>query len=389
MTHSITRLTAQFALTFAVILFGNIALTQVVWAQDTTAPKNNDTKDVSAVVGGMEFRSGDALIVSEPIDRDLFLAGSSIRVEQPVTGDLFAAGQDVTIDTTVTGDLRVAASSVTIRGVVGGNVLIFASTVKIDDTAQVQGHVNLYGATIVTDGTVGKSYTAAGESVLVNGALNGEAKIDANTVEFGQAATIAGAATVKGANEPKIATDAQRAQIQYTAVDRNEEKQNTADEFWTRLRSAFFWYVALSLIGIAVLLLWGVRSRLIVEALDTAPFFAFVKGFIALVVTPVVVVLAAVTIIGLPLSLFIAGVYIAALAIAKIFVGAWIGNKLLPGQSQEGVRGIIIQFLVGFLILSIVTATPYIGGILGFIATILGLGALVSVSVNAVHHKIK
>ena len=86
------------------------------------------------------------------------------------------------------------------------------------------------------------------------------------------------------------------------------------------------------------------------------------------------VVVAAVTLVGIPVSLMLLAVYLPAIYLAKVWVGAFLGRILLkPTGATKG--DWLLGLLVGLLLLTIVGFIPYLGGLVRLGVVCLGLGA--------------
>jgi len=82
----------------------------------------------------------------------------------------------------------------------------------------------------------------------------------------------------------------------------------------------------------------------------------------------------AITLVGIPASLMLLAVYLAAIYLAKIWVGAFLGRILLkPAGATKS--DWLLGLLVGLLILTIVEFIPYLGGLVRLGVVCLGLGA--------------
>jgi len=137
----------------------------------------------------------------------------------------------------------------------------------------------------------------------------------------------------------------------------------------------YLWQVA-RLIGaflVGLAFLWfvpGYRSVSIgagVDALKTAGV-----GFLIMVSVPIMAVLVAFTLVGLPLSFIAIAAWLLSLYLAKIVVGAVVGRMLL---SQSG--SLPWTLLAGLAIIIVAVNLPFIGGIINLVLTIVGLGLLV------------
>ena len=150
--------------------------------------------------------------------------------------------------------------------------------------------------------------------------------------------------------------------------------------------SISIWFAALLLLpGLVIWRLVGPRD--LPSALQVAPAFALSLAVIALIgwlcfvlgagfngvkaASIAVIVLSA---IGLPISLMLFAVYLAAIYLAKVWVGAFLGRILL--KSSGTTKGDwFLGLLVGLLILTIVGFIPYLGGVVRLGVVCLGLGA--------------
>jgi hypothetical protein len=89
---------------------------------------------------------------------------------------------------------------------------------------------------------------------------------------------------------------------------------------------------------------------------------------------PVAIIVAAITRVGFPVSLMLFAVYLAAIYLAKIWVGAFLGRILLkPSGATKG--DWLLGLLMGLLILTIIGFVPYLGRLVHLGVVCLGLGA--------------
>jgi len=97
-------------------------------------------------------------------------------------------------------------------------------------------------------------------------------------------------------------------------------------------------------------------------------------GFAVLAGVPVAIIVTAITLVGLPVSLMLLATYLFAIYLAKLWVGAFLGQMLLkPAGATKS--DWLLGLLVGLLILTIVGFIPYLGGLVRFVVVCLGLGA--------------
>ena len=95
-------------------------------------------------------------------------------------------------------------------------------------------------------------------------------------------------------------------------------------------------------------------------------------GLLVLVSVPIMALLVAFSLVGLPLSFIAFVAWLVFLYLAKTVVGAVIGRMLLSESNS-----LPLTLLVGLAIVIVAVNLPFIGGILNFVLTIVGLGLLV------------
>lgn len=91
----------------------------------------------------------------------------------------------------------------------------------------------------------------------------------------------------------------------------------------------------------------------------------------------IAMLLAGVTVVGLPLALLAAALYAIFVALSEIPVAVWLGSRVLHARTVLGRQGPLINFVVGALILVVVESIPLLGPITRVIAGSFGFGALV------------
>jgi hypothetical protein len=85
-------------------------------------------------------------------------------------------------------------------------------------------------------------------------------------------------------------------------------------------------------------------------------------------------VIMAITLVGLPLSFMLLALYLTAIYLAKIWVGAFLGQVILrPSAATTG--DWMLALLVGLVILTVVGFIPYLGGLIHLVVVCVGLGA--------------
>lgn len=132
-------------------------------------------------------------------------------------------------------------------------------------------------------------------------------------------------------------------------------------------------YVILILLGAVMLGVAPLRTRALAAAVAAHPVRSLGLGLLVSFIGAIVLALLAVTVVGIPAAAVVA----AALGIAALLgltaVSILIG-ELLPIESLRGRQ--YLKLLIGAGVLVMLVSIPYVGGVIGLIATILGLGSV-------------
>lgn len=133
--------------------------------------------------------------------------------------------------------------------------------------------------------------------------------------------------------------------------------------------------VSTLMLGLLVLLVAPRASEAVATAALGAPWLSLGWGFAAFVGLPLLAVVAAITLVGLPFGLGLL------LALAFIdFVGYAFAQLALGRLLWRAPRSRALAFLFGWAIVAAVTAIPFVGGVVWVAGAVFGLGA-VSVAV--------
>jgi hypothetical protein len=130
--------------------------------------------------------------------------------------------------------------------------------------------------------------------------------------------------------------------------------------------------------GLVIILLVPRRLTLVAESIRTNPWPSLGWGAVILFVTPIAAILACCTIIGIPVGLITLGLYAAAIYLAQIPVGLFVGRWIIGYFGDVEGKGIMIGALaLGLVIMHLLRLIPYFGFFVGLVIILFGLGALV------------
>jgi hypothetical protein len=230
------------------------------------------------------------------------------------------------------------------------------------------------GDVIVIDGPVTISGHATGDVVSVSGPIRLTGRVDGDLIAVSDRALLGPRARVGGDlrygdERPVLAPGASVA-----GKISNEDWADTASG-WGWVSSLAWWLaVSVSTLIVGVLLVWLAPRALSAAARAVGEHLGATIGWgVAIAIgAPLLAVLALVTVVGIPFGI---GLLLAAIPVLLVAytTTAWVvGRRMLRKRSQSPWA----MLLAGWAILRLLALIPIAGGLVGLVATVLGLGAL-------------
>jgi hypothetical protein len=230
---------------------------------------------------------------------------------------------------------------------------------------QVGDLVVFHGSSSV-DGTVNGSLTAFDAPVTVSGRVDGDVVVFNGRVELARGANVAG--DVVSQDDPIVASGAT-----IGGTTRRVQTNVNWEGFGWAGRLAWWLAVSVSTLLIGLVMLWliGRGATRLEDTGRTAIGPSIGWGLLAFFGLPILAVLALVTIVGIPLGLGVLA------ALALIYTLGYTATGWLVGRRILGARTAwVVAFLLGWGILRALALIPIVGGLIWFVAVIVGLGAL-------------
>lgn len=167
-----------------------------VWADDDDDDESWDDEDrVEAVIAGDLFGAGGSSRPDTAIEGDAFVAGGEVMVSAPVIGDAVLSGGSIHVGARIGSDLYAGGGDIIVDAAVAHNARLAGGRIRLTRHADIAGNVTLAGSSLLMEGRTGGAFTAFGESVAINRAINGDATVVARSLEVGPNARINGRLT--------------------------------------------------------------------------------------------------------------------------------------------------------------------------------------------------
>ena len=313
--------------------------------------------------------SGSTPEVIDSVAGDVMLAGGEVRFSGETGGDYLGIGGRQTINGRVHGALRAVGGRIHLTAAVTRNATMAGGALTVDRDAVIDGNAYLAGGSVRVDGAVRGGVFVSGGTVVLNGPIGADVEVIAEELSLGPGAAIAGGLRYR--------VPAGKVHIDPHA---RVTGPTTVLPAVTGGRGAYviglLWLFGFLVVGAVIVAL---LPRLMDDAADVIgvrPGWSAIVGLGWIILLPIAVVLVACTIIGLPLALLAAVVYGISLYIGRVTLAIWLGKHVLGARVRAGRSGTLLSFGIGGVLLLLVGMLPVIGSIALFIATVLGLGAL-------------
>jgi cytoskeletal protein CcmA (bactofilin family) len=304
------------------------------------------------------------------VDGDLLVWAQTVTVNGHVTGDVIGWCQHAQINGQVDGNVRTFNQSLIINGTVGRNVTTWSQTEELGPKSQVGGSLYAFGQAANVNGHLARDLVFYGESAQVSGLVGGDTTVTGRDFSITSSADLRGHTKFRGHHQPEISPGAKLASPIDFELLKERPRYTSFHFYWFQ---ALGWGAAFLFGLILVLIAPGFFS----DVLRASNRYGAATGFgiLFLIATPIAAIIVCITLIGLPLGLSTIFLYLMALYGSQVFVGAWLGEKLLGPAAGTGAT--LGHLALGLLVIRVVRNLPYVGGWALSFVVIWGLGALV------------
>lgn len=331
---------------------------------------------------GPHFRAGSAISLTEDLKGDVYLAGGTVNIDAVIDGDLIVAGGTVILNGEVTEDLRIVGGTLVLNGSIGQDVTAAGGTINFTSDSQVDGSVIAAGGNINYNGQItGNLLTRAGQASLA-GLFGQNIRLGSGSFEVAPEASIGGDLVAQYEETSSVSAEAQiigETQVEKTQYTERAERAKTR---FGGLAKGFsvagaITTLAMSLAsGLVILLLFPKFSQKLAQSIIDQPFATMGWGFLKLVVTPIVLVLLLMSLIGMPLAGIVFLLYLLSFFVANWIASLAVGQRLAKEVEVKFMDNPYWQFTVGLVLIKLVGLIPFIGDLVKFALFLMGLGAL-------------
>lgn len=311
------------------------------------------------------------------IEGDLYWAGQALNLDDTsIDRDIIAAGDTLSIrDCTVSGAVRLAARTIDIaKTTVDGSVTVAGQHVVLNSNSTANCFYAI-GETVALRGST-KSAALAGDTVTIDGTVDGDVEVWADKLILGKNARIAGTVNAHVSQDPERA---EGAQVGALKIDRTEnEDTSTANDIIGGIVAA-----ALSTCFVAILLelVFPRATASAAGMLHQRPTQLWVSGLLGTIAVVPAVLLLIVSIAGLSLAGTLLCAVIGIALVSSAFAGCAIARMVGHNQNRFAMAA------AGGIVAGALTALPLMGNFVSGVAFVFTLGYVIQIIWHNAHLK--
>jgi hypothetical protein len=280
----------------------------------------------------------------------------------------------------ISGDQLVIGNTFSLREneVLDGNMLVIGGIASTAVGSRIVGDVLLVGGTLSVDGKVNGNIVSIGGAVILGdeAVVNGDLSLLGGTLQRSNLAVING-----GVNQN--APDA--FDFDFPDAGKWWNPFNSDRSLLARVLSALFQSLAMGIFAVLVGLLLPHNLKNIATTATREPLVSSGIGLLTIIVAPIAFLLLIITILLIPVSLLGFIALSLAILLGYVSIGYVIGQRLaelFKTSWHPSISAGLGTLLLG-LVVSFANLIPCIGWVLGFVAIIGGLGAVITSRVGS------
>ncbi len=314
---------------------------------------------------------------------DLLVSGSTPTVMDSVTGDVIVAGRDPLFQGSAGGDylgvggrqiiggrihgsVRAAGGYIRVTGAVDRNATIAGGDIGLDSTADIGRNAYLTGGNVQVNGTVRGNLLASAGTVVLNGIVGRDVEVRGDALRIGPHTVITG--------NLRYRVPAGKVHIDSAAHISGTVTALPVSRGWGLKH--WLWMLGFLLAGAVVVALFPRFTVETAAIVRQRPFRSALVGLGWFILVPIAIIIAGITIIGLPLALVTAALYGVVLYLCSVPFAVWVGQRMPGARTSTERQGALLNFLIGGVLLLVVGIIPVVGPVVTLIAACLGLGAI-------------
>lgn len=341
------------------------------------------------------FASEKKIAKNEIVSQDLYLANDKVVIDGLVNGNVFVFGANVEINGTVFGNVYCVAGECTLAGSVLGNFTSLAAQINIDgivgkrmnvfcasfdstDNAQIKGESLIFAGNCDLKGLYNDDLSIYSSYCKLNAIVKNELNIHTGQLYIDENAQFS-KLSYWSENRAILKNKELKKKILYhpTLLSRLQNKWLTTIKLSSIAIFNLMGFAYSFVIGLILMRFYPTKIKKSIHAIQTKPIKTFFNGLIILFCLPLLAIALLITIVGVPFALTLIAVNVLGFYIAKVIAVLWFASRLKLMNSNP--RAKFFCCLLGYFFLTMI---PYLGFTLTIIATLFGIGSVITSNRN-------
>lgn len=327
-------------------------------------------------LGEDKINFNDIVVISEDIEGDLITGGSTVTVNGDIGGDLLVMAGTATISGNIGGNVIAFVGQLTIEGDIGGKLVFGGGSATIN--SDVTGDVYMGAGIVNLNGTFGDDVRVGVGQLMLNGTVVGDLTASVGEYEKTDESVVTGSESiVYEENVPKTKVDLDTSGIESTMKD--IASQFTMVRIFTRTLKIIGWV----LVAMLVVAIMPVKTEEVLKKLNKGEnwMVGFGVGLVVLIVAPILGLILAVSVIGIPIAMLgVVGLIFIGF-ISGVIMKIWVGHQTLKLLGQE-MPDYYLACIVGVVIVELISFIPCLGGLIKCALMLVALGAFIMMKWN-------
>lgn len=348
------------AMVFSFLAFAPIAKAKEYRSGASTEVTKNDFIDSSLTSSSAKQK------IDGTINGNFYCSGQDVEISGVINGSVYCASQKFKLSGRVDGDLFIISNTTDISGIVNGSISALSSSIKLTESAKVRQDLSAFVSTANISGIIARDVELNAGTAKIG------ATIGRNLLGNYGSLTLYGDAYVRGNLNYTSNSDVKlenNAKID-GKTNRTAQVVNMAGGVAAGLFTFLGFLVSLLIVSMVTVLIFPNFYEKTYAQIHTKTGATFGWGIFNLLVTPLIIGLIMITVLGIPLAGLIAVAWILSLMLSGPIFAYYVGKKVKKKSSP------VLTMLVGSLIVLSLYILPVINIIVGAIVGIVGSGAL-------------
>lgn len=329
---------------------------------------------------GWYFAGSTQVDIDGTVNGDVFVAGGVVNVTGTVNGLLVAAGGQVNISGTVTDRIICAGGVIRLSGKTAKSLFAAGGTVIIERGATVGEYLLAGASEVQVGGVVTRDAKVGAGDLRVTGEIQGNLDAGVESFETEVGSRVGGNVTVtaKDTTRVRILPGTVLGQIHLKA-GRETPAPRILGLTGGQIVFHILFFLSLCATALVLSFLFPHQLASVGTILNGRPGESVLVGLAGLILIPVAAIILFLTVIGIPLGLFLF-MYLAWLAyLSQMAIGIYLGYRIFGYDGKRG-WGLLGPVVLGTLIVHLCAFIPFVNVVVFLGGLILGVGALLLVT---------